>query len=588
MEEIKRININGVSNRIVLTRSIYLRFLSLIYLIAFVGIYGQIQGLWGDEGLLPLNLFLNKIREANFLNFPILAWFFEYNFINLNFFEKFGIYLNSNLEIYMYILCLIGIFISFSILCNFKYFFNNIGFALMWYCYYNFFVIGQQFIKYEWDMLLLETGFITIFFAPNLYKNINLITFNNNISFYLLRFILFKILYCTGINLITSECPYWLSFNGLNFFFQNQHLLSGFSYVGYLLDERFKKAITAFIYFFLFYIPFGYFLIWRRFNIFCGQITIIFNLMIMFVGNYSFLNPLILTLNILNFDDYFIRGIFSQNFLDFFNVDTLIPIIYKYVEEKREKEKKDQEEQEKLEKLKKEIEEKMKKNETEEDKKRIREIYDEIRQKNFNWYDYSDYARIEESVIPTTSLTTELIIFINVFCAMNLFIFLYFFPLKKLLSGNTVIKSFSLNNVKSFNDIYMIYIYIYLLFVIFYNIAIFIKNSFMNDFNPFEDNEINNILKLKEEKKEEEKKLNENDPKKEEKKDENNKIPKISEKKIKKLKTGIFKKILKGFFYSTNFCKYLLIIILFSLYFLGSIKTMYTSLNVELIEKEVG
>ena len=45
----------------------------------------------------------------------------------------------------------------------------------------------------------------------------------------------------------------------------------------------------------------------------------IFNLMIMFVGNYSFLNPLILTLNILNFDDYFIRGIFSQNFLDFFN-----------------------------------------------------------------------------------------------------------------------------------------------------------------------------------------------------------------------------------------------------------------------------
>jgi hypothetical protein len=108
----------------------------------------------------------------------------------------------------------------------------------------------------------------------------------------------------------------------------------------------------------------------------------------------------------------------------------------------------------------------------------------------------------------------------------------------------------------------------------------------MNDFNPFEDNEINNILKLKEEKKEEEKKINENDPKKEEKKDENNKIPKISEKKIKKLRTGIFKKILKGFFYSTNFCKYLLIIILFSLYFLGSIKTMYTSLNVELIEKE--
>ena len=592
MEEIKRININGVSNRIVLTRSIYLRFLSLIYLIAFVGIYGQIQGLWGEEGLLPLNLFLNKLREtyktkANFLNFPILAWFFEYNFINLNFFEKFGIYLNSNLEIYMYILCLIGIFISFSILCNFKYFFNNIGFALMWYCYYNFFVIGQQFIKYEWDMLLLETGFITIFFAPNLYKNINLITFNNNISFYLLRFILFKILYCTGINLITSECPYWLSFNGLNFFFQNQHLLSGFSYVGYLLDERFKKAITAFIYFFLFYIPFGYFLIWRRFNIFCGQITIIFNLMIMFVGNYSFLNPLILTLNILNFDDYFIRGIFSQNFLDFFNVDTLIPIIYKYVEEKREKEKKDQEEQEKLEKLKKEIEEKMKKNETEEDKKRIREIYDEIGKKNFNWYEYSDYARIEETVIPTTSLTTELIIFINVFCAMNLFIFLYFFPLKKLLSGNTVIKSFSLNNVKSFNDIYMIYIYIYLLFIIFYNIAIFIKNSFMNDFNPFEDSEINNILKSKEDKKEEEeKKLNENSPKIEEKKDENNKIPKISEKKIKKLRTRIFKKILKGFFYSTNFCKYLLIIILFTLYFLGSIKTMYTSLNVELIEKE--
>ena len=144
MEEIKRINMNSIPNRIILTRIIFLKLLSFIYLIAFIGLYGQIQGLWGDEGIFPANLYLEKIKEtfkekAIFLNFPTLAWYIEKINIPLKIsFLHFG----SNVENFLFIICIIGILISLLILLNYNQLFDSFGFFILWYIYLNFYILG--------------------------------------------------------------------------------------------------------------------------------------------------------------------------------------------------------------------------------------------------------------------------------------------------------------------------------------------------------------------------------------------------------------------------------------------------------------
>jgi hypothetical protein len=38
--------------------------------------------------------------------------------------------------------------------------------VLAWACYLSLVTVGQEFLSYQWDILLLETGFLAIFFAP--------------------------------------------------------------------------------------------------------------------------------------------------------------------------------------------------------------------------------------------------------------------------------------------------------------------------------------------------------------------------------------------------------------------------------------
>ena len=555
MEEIKRINMNSIPNRIILTRIIFLKLLSFIYLIAFIGLYGQIQGLWGDEGIFPANLYLEKIKEtfkekAIFLNFPTLAWYIEKINIPLKIsFLHFG----SNVENFLFIICIIGILISLLILLNYNQLFDSFGFFILWYIYLNFYILGQNIIKFEWDNLLLETGFLSIIFAPSNYKkNINIITLSNNISFYLLRFLLFKVMICIGINIMLSDCPYWLSFNGFNFFFQSQPLLSNLSYYAHFFSNPIKKSLSAWMFFCVLYLPFAYFLIWRRFNIFSGQITFFFHFFITLFGNYSFYNLLILTLNILNFDDYFIRGILHEKILYYLKIDSLTDIVIKYIKEKEKEDEEEMKEEEKLEKKKKEIEKKIKEKgkESEEEKKEIENLYKEIRKKKWNLYDYSEYPKVEESLNSETSLIREFFIFINLSCLTMLIVFLYLFPLKNLLGKGANIQSLDSENVKSFLDIYSIFIFIYILFIFFYDIASGLKNILLSSYtlNPFDDEEEENKKKK-------------------------------TEKDYKKMTLNILSYIISG-------TKIFFILTIIIIYFIGSLNSLYQSLNINLVEED--
>jgi hypothetical protein len=202
------------------TRNLFLKSISLLYLISFISLYFQIQGLWGNEGILPakdisekikyklnletndqqINIITNKDINLNTnLNTKnsnsLLIRFFKYPCVLIYSKEIFNFFKNLNNEIFyyfisiindifnieifllpnsshgeeeilMFIFCLFGIFFSCLTFFNFSGFFNPISYFIIWFIYLNFNLIGQDFMSFEVDYLFIEIGFLAIFYCP--------------------------------------------------------------------------------------------------------------------------------------------------------------------------------------------------------------------------------------------------------------------------------------------------------------------------------------------------------------------------------------------------------------------------------------
>src|SRR3974390_2509573 len=126
---------------------LFLRLLGLIYLIAFASLATQIKGLAGREGILPAAAVLecrDHSRISRFWRLPTLCWL-------------------STRAQFLLFLCWGG-----TVLAGFL----TAGFAplpiliLLWLFYLSLFSVCRLFLGYQWDVLLLEAGFLAIFLAP--------------------------------------------------------------------------------------------------------------------------------------------------------------------------------------------------------------------------------------------------------------------------------------------------------------------------------------------------------------------------------------------------------------------------------------
>src|SRR5438552_7403936 len=126
----------------------FLRAVGLIYLIAFVSLWVQVDGLVGSDGVSPINQFLPAVYERfgarAYSLLPTLCWFNSSNGF-LHFLCGGGVVLS--------LLLIFGIVPAVSLTALFA-FYLSLTFA------------GQTSLSFQWDILLLETGFLSIFLAP--------------------------------------------------------------------------------------------------------------------------------------------------------------------------------------------------------------------------------------------------------------------------------------------------------------------------------------------------------------------------------------------------------------------------------------
>lgn len=99
----------------------------------------------------------------------------------------------------------------------FQQFCNAFVFILLWVLYLSVYQIGQVFLYFQWDIMLLESGCITILVAPLFYNSKSRTsTPRDRICFWLIKWLFFRLMFASGVVKLTSKCPMWWGLTGMS------------------------------------------------------------------------------------------------------------------------------------------------------------------------------------------------------------------------------------------------------------------------------------------------------------------------------------------------------------------------------------
>jgi lipase maturation factor 1 len=289
----------GAADRL-LPQWIFLRTLGLIYYTAFFSLAFQIRGLIGPHGILPATEYLAALAEqfgrASYWYAPTLLWFSS------------GSHMLTGI-------CWAGMIASLLLVLNL---WPRGMLAICFVCFLSFVSAAQDFSAYQSDGMLLEAGFIAMFFAPAGWRpGWGEATPPSRASWFLLVWECFRIYFESGVAKILGGDPQWRNFTALDEYYQNGPLPT---WIGWYMEHwpHWFHAATAFgtlalelVLAWMMFLP-------RRFRIVCFFIVTPWQMGIILSANYTFLNYLVLALGFLLLDDRFVERFLPEKWKDRF------------------------------------------------------------------------------------------------------------------------------------------------------------------------------------------------------------------------------------------------------------------------------
>jgi hypothetical protein len=273
-----------------LSRWVFLRFLGVIYLIAFVSLGAQVDGLIGSEGISPAAQRMEGWRQQfdqagigleRYHQLPTLCW------------------LNAS-DNSMRLQWIMGVVLSMLLI-------GNIAPApclfLLWTIYLSLAVVCGEFLGFQWDNLLLEVGFLAIFLAPwQLRPRIRDRVAPSKLMRWLIWWLLFRLMLESGLVKLLSGDTTWRNLTALNFHYETQPLPTWIGWYAHQLPEGIQKASVAVMFFIEVLVPFLIFAPRRLRFVGCG-LMILLQVAILLTGNYCFFNLLTIAMCLLLLDD---------------------------------------------------------------------------------------------------------------------------------------------------------------------------------------------------------------------------------------------------------------------------------------------
>jgi len=268
-----------------LSRWLFLRLIGITYLIAFISLWTQIDGLVGHNGILPVQDHLKagseQLGPERYWRMPTLCWW-------------------NNGDGFLHFQCGAGAVFSLLLIVGVA---PMLDLAFLWVIYLSLSTVCADFLGFQWDILLLETGFLAIFFAPRQWvPNLALETATSLTVLWLLRWLLFRLMFLSGAVKLLSKDGSWWDLTALTFHYETQPLPTWIGWYAHQLPVWFQKLSVAIMFGIELAVPALIFFGRRPRQIACGAFVLLM-LLISLTGNYCFFNLLTVTLCVLLLDD---------------------------------------------------------------------------------------------------------------------------------------------------------------------------------------------------------------------------------------------------------------------------------------------
>jgi lipase maturation factor 1 len=243
----------------------FLRVLGFIYFIAFTSFGVQASGLIGSHGILPYGEYLAAMRpslgRSAYWEIPTVLW------------------LNHS-DAALAAVWIAGSLCALAAIFGYR---QRIALALTLVLWLSLCAVGQDFLSYQWDVLLLEAGFLAIFLDES------------PVRIWLFRWLIFRLLIFSGLGKLLSGDPSWRNLTAMTYHYHTQPLPTPLAWLMDKLPLAAQKASTLFVFVaeigapLLFFAP-------RRLRHIGGWIAIVLQLLILATGNYTFFNILTIAL----------------------------------------------------------------------------------------------------------------------------------------------------------------------------------------------------------------------------------------------------------------------------------------------------
>jgi hypothetical protein len=263
---------------------LFLKGLALVYCIAFFSLAVQIDGLVGPDGILPFRQLLSRAFAVGgyeaVLRVPTLFW------LDAGDGALEGAAIAGGA---LSLLLLVGIGRPRPIL------------IALFLLYLSLYQAGQIFTSFQWDYLLLESGFLAIF----------LVGTPTRLLVLMYHWLLFRLRFQSGFFKLASGDPSWRDFSALDYYFETQPLPHVGSWYAQQLPHSLHHAGVGFTFFAELVVPFFIFLP-RPFRLFAAATTIVAQLLIVATSNHNFINLLTVVLCLFLLDDRIVKDVVPQ------------------------------------------------------------------------------------------------------------------------------------------------------------------------------------------------------------------------------------------------------------------------------------
>lgn len=266
---------------------LFTRCIGIIYLIAFVSFFVQYEGLISQNGILPASRFLDSLHtnlgSRAYWLVPTINWL-------------------GSTDVFLYWQLVISILFSILLISGVLPFISSF---VLWVSYLSIVKIGQGFMSFQWDVLLLEAGFLTILLST--LKIISRASDSRSphiLLIFLFKLLLFKLMFSSGVGKLLSGDETWRNLTALNYHYYTQPLPNPIAWHVHHLPHWIHKLSVAVMLFIEIVVPFFFFAP-KRLRYIAAYLTIGLQVVIMVTGNYTFFNMLTIFLCIFLFDNAF-------------------------------------------------------------------------------------------------------------------------------------------------------------------------------------------------------------------------------------------------------------------------------------------